>query len=96
MLAGEVLAARVFDRALAAEDVRRLYDAAPWAVDDAAVRAAMTAADQARWARDAAALAEHETALAALAAEGVPEGDFGPWSELAHALLLQQEFLYVR
>jgi hypothetical protein len=94
-LAGRILSAALYDRALSAEEVLAAYRANPEAISQAEILAVLSPSDRAL-------LAKHEQMATALDAEigalgPTPQGSEtqAAWSELAHALFNFKEFIYV-
>jgi len=94
-IAGRILSAQLYARALTAEEVQADYRSNPAAISQADVLAALSPANRAL-------VAQHEQTLARLEAEinalgPLPQGSETQiaWSEVARALFNFKEFLYV-
>ena len=96
MLAGKILRAQLYDRALTADEIQATSKSVPYSVSEAQVLAALTAAE-----REQVALSRHrlKTLEAEIESLGpIPEtlSDKSIWTDLAHALFTFQEFVYLK
>ncbi len=94
-LAGHILSAALYDRALSEEEVRADYHANPAALSASDILAALSPSDRALFAQHEQSLAKLETEIGALGP--LPKGSEtkAAWSDLARALFNLKEFIYV-
>ena len=96
MLAGRILRAQIYDRALSADEIQATSQSAPYFVSEAQVLAELTAADREQ-------IDQSRKRLRALEAEIesfgiIPDSlnDKAVWTDLAHAMFTFQEFIYLK
>ncbi|MCW3097787.1 MAG: hypothetical protein JWL77_3405 [Chthonomonadaceae bacterium] len=94
-LAGRILSARLYDRALSPEEVATDYRSSPTAISQADILAALSPADRALAARYEQNVAALEAEINALGPMPQDSETQRAWSELARALFNFKEFLYV-
>ncbi|WP_010586139.1 DUF1553 domain-containing protein [Schlesneria paludicola] len=96
MLAGRILRAQLYDRALSAEEVLASSLAAPFFVSDAQIVAAMSEAERQQWNTDKRQLAVAEEKIKSWGTMVDATGEKSLWTDLARAMFLFQEFLFVK
>ncbi|HWE02569.1 MAG TPA: DUF1553 domain-containing protein, partial [Tepidisphaeraceae bacterium] len=96
MLGGRILRAQLYDRALSGEEILASSQSAPFYVDDAQVRAAMTESERRTIAQDEKQLADFQKQLCALGPVSPTADDKTPLTDLARAMFLFKEFIYVK
>jgi TolA-binding protein len=96
MLAGKILRAQLYDRALTADEIQATSMSAPYFVSEAQVLAELTAADREQIDTARQRLKKLESEIESLGT--IPESlnDKAVWTDLAHSLLTFQEFIYLR
>lgn len=96
LLAGRVLRARLYDRALTSEQIAATSQSASYFVSDAAVLAELSDADRNRVAALRQRVAQLTRRLKASGDVPDPGNDQAVWSDLARAMFTFKEFLYLR
>ncbi|MBS0204821.1 MAG: DUF1553 domain-containing protein [Planctomycetes bacterium] len=96
MLAGKILRAQLYDRALSADEIQATSQSAPYFVSEAQVLAALDAADREQVEQSRKRIRELQTELEALGPVPDSFNDKSVWTELAHAMFTFQEFIYVK
>ncbi len=96
MLAGKILRAQLYDRALSADEIQATAQSAPYFVSESQVMSELTPAAREQ-------IGQSRSRMRALAAEleslgTIPEAvsDKSVWSDLAHAMFTFQEFIYLK
>jgi hypothetical protein len=96
MLAGRILQARLYDRALSAEEIQASSDAAGHYVSEAKVLAALEPDSRRQFEEHRASIQELDAELNQLS-RGKPSVDEqAAWKELARAMFCFKEFIYVK
>ena len=96
MLAGRVLRARLYDRALSSDEIRATFVSAPFFITRAQVLSALTASDRNRVANHEKRVVAIEAELAALGPIPDASDDKAAWADLARAIFSFKEFIYVQ
>ena len=96
MLAGRILRAQLYDRALTAEEIQATSQSAPYFVSEAQVLAALTESDRTTVARERTRIQALETEIASFGTVPDLKDNLAAWTELAHTLFTLQEFIYVK
>ena len=96
MLAGRILRAQLYDRALSADEIQATSQSAPYFVSEAQVLAELTTADREQIDRSRKRLRELEAEIESLGAIPDSLNDKAVWTDLAHAMFTFQEFIYVK
>ncbi|GDY07409.1 hypothetical protein LBMAG52_08950 [Planctomycetia bacterium] len=96
MLAGKILRAQLYDRALTADEIQATSKSVPYFVSEAQVLAALTATEREQVEAARNRLKALEGDIEALGP--IPESlnDKAIWTDLAHALFTFQEFVYLK
>lgn len=95
MLAGQILAAQIYDRALSAEEIALSSGSAEYFVSERNILDAMDEDTRSQVGALKASLQQIETQIEALGP--LPDAsESGVWSELAHAMFMLKEFIYIR
>jgi hypothetical protein len=96
MLAGRVIRAQLYDRALSAQEIAATSGIAPTFIPEKLVLAELSPADRAAVERFSISVKSLEAELQALGPVPPAVSDAALWSELAQALFTFKEFIYVR
>lgn len=96
LLAGRILSAELYDRALSDDDIRAMTQAAPNFVSDARALAALSDDERRRVEEHVKRSAELEAQLARLSPLPDALDDKALWTEAARALWLFKEFIYLK
>ena len=96
MLAGRILRAQLFDRALSASEVNASYQSAPYAISDRQVMAKMTEAEREKIAQALDQIAKLKTKIESLGPVPPAANDQVLWTDLARAMFSFKEFIYVK
>ena len=96
MLAGKILRAQLYDRALTADEIQATSKSVPYFVSETQVLAALTATEREQVEAARSRLKALEGDIEALGP--IPESlnDKAIWTDLAHALFTFQEFVYLK
>ena len=96
MLAGRILRAQLYDRALTADEIQATSQSAPYFVSESQVLAELTPSDREQVNQRRSRLRELEAELESLGT--IPESlnDKAIWTDLAHAMFIFQEFIYLK
>lgn len=95
-LSGRILRAQLYDRALSADEIRASSRAAPFGVSDMQVLAALSDADRKFIESKKAQIAAIETEIANLGPAPEPVDEKSAWTDVARAMFLFKEFIYVK
>lgn len=96
MLAGRILRAQLYDRALSAEEIQATATSAPYFVAESQVLAALTEVDRKQIAADRQRIRELEAEVDSLGTLPETVNDKALWTELARTMFTFKEFIYVR
>ncbi len=96
MLAGRILRAQLYDRALSADEIQATAQSAPYFVSEAQVLAELTAADREQIERSRKRVRELDGEIESLGTIPESSSDKAVWTDLAHALFTFQEFIYLK
>lgn len=96
MLAGKILRAQLYDRALSAEEIQATSRSAPYFVTETQILAALPESAREQIARDRKAIQELEVQLQSLGEIPQAVNDQVLWTEMARAMLTFKELIYVR
>ena len=96
MLAGRILRAQLYDRALTADEIQATSQSAPYFVSEAQVLAEFTAADREQIDVSRKRLRTLEAEIESLGTIPDSLNDKAVWTDLAHAMFTFQEFIYVK
>ena len=96
MLAGRILRAQLYDRALSADEIQATSQSAPYFVSEAQVLAELTAADREQIDRGRKRLRELEAEIESFGTISEALNNQAVWADLAHAMFTFQEFIYLK
>lgn len=96
MLAGRILRAQLYDRALSAQEVLASSLAAPFFLSDAQILAAMSEEERQQWDAGKRQIIVAEKKLQSWGTMVDATGEKSLWADLARAMFLFQEFLFVK
>lgn len=96
MLAGRILRAQLYDRALTADEIHVTSKMVPYFISEAQVLAALTAIEREKVDLSRKKLHALETDLEALGSIKGTLDEKDLWTDLAHALFTFQEFIYLK
>ena len=96
MLAGKILRAQLYDRALSADEIQATSQSAPYFVSEAQVLAALDTADREQVERSRQQIRELQSQIESLGPVPDSINDKSVWTDLAHAMFTFQEFIYVK
>ena len=96
MLAGRIVRAQLYDRALRAEEVLASSNASPFFVSDAQILAAMSEKERQQWIVDTQFMAQAEAKIKSWGSMVDAADPKSLWTDLARAMFLFQEFLFVK
>lgn len=96
MLAGRILRAQLYDRALSSDEIQATSQSAPYFVSESQVLAELTAADREQIDRGRKSLRELEAEVESFGTIPDSINDKAAWTDLAHAMFTFQEFIYLK
>lgn len=96
MLAGRILRAQLYDRALTADEIQATATSAPYFVAESQVLAALTEVDRKQITADRQRIRELETEVDSLGTVPEAVNDKALWTELARAIFTFKEFIYLK
>ncbi len=96
MLAGRIVRAQLYDRALTADEIQATSQSAPYFVSEAQVLAELTAADREQIDQSQKRIRSLETEIETFGVIPDALNDKAVWTDLAHAMFTFQEFIYVK
>lgn len=95
-LAGRILRAQLYDRALTADEIRVTSQSAPTIVSNAAILAALPEGDRQQVVSARERIAKLEAQIAQLGPLSADEGDKALWTDAARAMFSFKEFIYLK